>query len=160
METQSLADRFWPKVERRGQQECWPWLASLRNGYGQIYDGEDWRNPKALYAHRVAYGLMVGPIPKGMQLDHICRDRRCVNPAHLEPVTLAENLARGEGFGQRLYRQKTHCKHGHPFEGDNLYVAPDGHRVCKTCRRAVDQRRSKTRRRPKRKAPEPAGRTG
>src|ERR1017187_5210266 len=91
----SLADRFWPKVDRRGPEECWPWLASKQNmGYGQVR-AETERT--MILAHRVAYELLIGPIPLGLTLDHLCRNRGCVNPTHLEPVTLRENtLSREE----------------------------------------------------------------
>lgn len=151
-----FAKRFWEKVNRCGPDECWPWTASLRNGYGQIYDGVDSEHPRALYAHRVAWELLRGPIPDDRQLDHICRNRACVNPAHLEPVTLQENLRRGAGFGQSLYTPKprgkrSHCKRGHPLTEDNLYTAPKGgKRECLTCRRARERRHDSLRRRPKR----------
>ena len=78
-------------------------------------------------AHRVAYELQVGPIPVGLQLDHLCRVRSCVNPAHLEPVTSAENTRRG------LRAMKTHCPQGHPYAGENLLIRPTGQRRCRTC---------------------------
>lgn len=82
-------ERFWPKVDRRGDSECWPWLAYLnRNGYGQFVGGGE------VLAHRFAYVLLVGPIPTGLTLDHLCFNPGCVNPAHLEPVTRSENAKR------------------------------------------------------------------
>lgn len=82
-------ERFWPKVDRRGDNECWPFLAYLnRDGYGQFHgEGE-------VLAHRFAYRVLVGPIPEGLTLDHLCFNKACVNPAHLEPVTINENLRR------------------------------------------------------------------
>jgi hypothetical protein len=83
-------ERFWAKVDRRGDDECWPWLGAVNpNGYGAFqWDGGQ-------YAHRFAYELQIGPIPEGLTLDHLCRVRHCVNGAHLEPVTGQENTLRG-----------------------------------------------------------------
>jgi hypothetical protein len=87
-----LADRFWAKVDRRGPDDCWIWLgAKISSGYGTIYFGGKVR---IVLAHRVAFELEVGPIPDGLELDHLCFERACVNPAHLEPVTKQENLRR------------------------------------------------------------------
>ena len=87
-------------------------------------------------SHRLAYELEIGPIPAGLEIDHLCRVRNCVNPAHLEPVTHAENIRRGTGPLAENAR-KTECVHGHPLEGANLYVRPgDGHRQCRACNTA------------------------
>lgn len=116
-------DRFWSKVEVAGPDDCWLWQASTgSNGYAQAaYDGT--MRP----AHRVAWEMFQGPIPEGLHIDHLCRVRSCVNPAHLEPVTPGENVRRG------FHPTKTHCKRGHLLEGDNLYLRPTGQRLCRAC---------------------------
>jgi hypothetical protein len=85
--------------------------------------------------------LLVGPIPEGKQLDHLCRNRACINPEHLEPVTAKENILRGESFSAKNAR-KTHCIHGHELSGDNLRILKHG-RVCLECRRTKDRIASK-----------------
>ena len=105
---------------------CWVWLKSrYANGYGQYSRRDGYRG----LAHRAYYQIHVGPIPDGFVLDHLCRNRACVNPDHLEPVARGENTRRGGNAA------KTHCDHGHPLSGDNLYVDPRGRRQCKACRR-------------------------
>lgn len=92
-----VEDRIWQKVVKR-PGGCWDWCASLNEvGYGKVWAGKHSAagNSVASYAHRVVYELLVGPIPEGLDLDHLCRNRRCVNPEHLEPVTRRENLNRG-----------------------------------------------------------------
>lgn len=126
----SVLERFWAKVERVESSECWLWLACQDGkGYGLFWVG------RYVRAHRFAYELLVGPIPEGLQLDHLCRVRHCVNPAHLEPVTNRENVLRGEGLPAQAAR-KTHCPHGHPYDEANTLGRSDGSRVCRTCNRA------------------------
>jgi hypothetical protein len=87
-------------------------------------------------AHRFAYELLVGPIPEGLELDHLCRNHACVNPAHLEPVIHVENIRRGDTDAQgRCNRDKTHCPAGHPLDEANTYHNPHGWRACRTCNR-------------------------
>lgn len=109
---------------------CWLWTACLtKNGYGRFsWDG------KVRLAHRVAYELLVGPIPEGLEIDHLCRVRHCVNPDHLEPVTRRENIHRGFGI-TAVHARKTHCPKGHEYTEDNLLLSAldRGNRVCKTC---------------------------
>ena len=85
-------------------------------------------------AHRVVYEWIVGPIPNGLTLDHLCRNRGCLNPSHLEPVTVRTNILRGESFVARN-AERTHCKRGHPFDEENTCIDPLGKRICRTCRR-------------------------
>lgn len=125
----TLEERFWPKVDTSaGPDGCWPWRASLNmHGYGQFtIDG------CVVMAHRIAYRLVVGPIPTGMDLDHLCRVRQCVNPAHLDPVTRAVNLQRSP----LTNAGRTHCPRGHEYTPDNTYRA-NGRRYCRTCRSPV-----------------------
>ena len=124
--------RFWRYVNKDGPDGCWIWMASRDSlGYGQINKGR--HGEGVIRAHRVAYELLVGPIPEGLELDHLCRVRACLNPTHLEPVTHRENVLRGTSPVARLARQ-THCIHGHPLSGANLYLRPDtGARQCKAC---------------------------
>ena len=131
----TLYQRFWAKVNKT--DTCWLWTASTRNGYGQI--GAGGRFGKNLSAHRVAYEMLVGPIPEGLQIDHLCRVTLCVNPKHLEPVTLQENVLRGENFIAKKARQ-TECLRGHPFSGANLYTDPKGKRKCKICHNESSKR--------------------
>ena len=93
-----------------------------------------------VYIHRLAYMVHVGPIPDGLTIDHLCRNKRCVNPDHLEAVTNKVNILRGLGVTAQNKR-KTHCKRGHPLEGVNLRLLPGGGRACRTCLRVYAHRR-------------------
>ena len=122
-----LAERFWPKVAIGSPTDCWEYIAFKdKKGYGYI--GEGGHRGRHLLAHRVAYELTVGQIPEGMTIDHLCKNTSCVNPAHLEAVTLTVNLLRGDGIAVRNSR-KTHCPYGHTYSGTNLR----GDRRCNAC---------------------------
>ena len=134
----SNEERFWSCVDRSGGQwSCWSWKAPT-SVYGYAYFRLDGTR---VFAHRLAYQWLVGPIPDGLVLDHLChtRDkscvggnscphRRCVNPAHLQPVSDRENIQRGR------WAQKTHCKHGHEYTAANTLLDTKGYRYCRTCR--------------------------
>lgn len=122
---------FWAKVQFTGF--CWLWTGSSRDGYGQVK-----RFRRLHQAHRFAYELLVGQIPDGLELDHLCRIRACVNPDHLDPVTHPENYWRSP----IVCGQRDRCPRGHLYSGDNLYVLPgSGGRVCRECTRAGARRR-------------------
>lgn len=100
-------DRFWMQVVM--VENCWEWIGTVNSGgYGSFNDGRQFK------AHRWSYARFKGPIPPSLTLDHLCRNRRCVNPDHLEPVTNRENILRGNGPTAENAR-KTHCKRGHPL---------------------------------------------
>lgn len=128
---QLYLDRMWSKVDKNGPVPdynpalgpCWVWTAGLQsNGYGFIGVNGKWP-----LTHRVAYSHLRGEIPKGMVIDHLCRNRACCNPDHLEVVTHAENLRRGS-------LAKTTCVHGHLYNDENTRWE-HGHRRCRKCRR-------------------------
>lgn len=122
-------NRFWSKVDQSaGPDGCWIWTASTRKGYGRA-----WVDGRVQPAHRVAFEQLRGPVPDGLDLDHLCRNRSCVNPAHLEPVTRGENLRRGNGWSGRNAR-KTHCKYGHEFDASNTLIE-NGKRTCRICKK-------------------------
>jgi hypothetical protein len=134
---------IWSRIDKSGAGGCWLWQgATNRDGYGLTKP----RGDKLRVAHRVIYEMLVGPIPDGLQLDHLCRVRACVNPEHLEPVTCRENLWRGPETMTRLLGSKTHCKYGHEFSEDNTARTLQGHRVCITCRRRRTTAANKKRR--------------
>jgi hypothetical protein len=131
-------DRFLEKVAEPydAHNDCWEWTAALfDSGYGQFTAAG--RNRRA---HRFAYEAFVGPIPEGLTLDHICGNRRCVNPDHLEPVTIKENTSRSPLTMASINRTKTHCLRGHEFTPENTLIVPGG-RSCKICQRAREHAR-------------------
>lgn len=110
--------------------DCWVWTGpQYPNGYGKHRLGPG--QPERA-AHRISYEHHIGPIPNGQQLDHLCRNRLCVNPSHLEPVSPSENTRRQD----HANRRKTHCPQGHEYTEANTVVRPDGRRDCLACRRA------------------------
>lgn len=129
-------ERFDSKIFKAGG--CWLWTSSLHisddfKGYGRY-----WVNGRQVYAHRFAYEMLIGPIPDGFEIDHLCRRRCCVNPEHLETVTSAENTRRG--LVAQLRQEATHCKNGHEFTPENTLVYDHKNnrrgyiRICRACR--------------------------
>lgn len=109
---------------------CWLWERTINSyGYAKFLV-----NGKQIGVHRFAYITHRGPIPDGLQLDHTCRVRSCVNPWHLEPVTIKENVLRGNGLAAQN-KKKTHCKHGHEYAPENTRIRVNGCRACRTCQR-------------------------
>jgi len=117
--------------------DCWTYTGKSRRGRGYNYGGIK-HEGKTYAAHRLVWTLLVGPIPDGLVMDHLCKNTPCCNPDHLEPVTQAENIRRG-ATGKHQTRpnlDKTHCPHGHPYSGDNRRFNPSGSRRCRTCSNA------------------------
>lgn len=151
-----LRNRFWNNVNKKDDNSCWLWLGYLdKGGYGTTHlSSTECINAKSrtVWAHRAAYELLIGPIPSTLVIDHLCRNRGCVNPKHMELVTSKENVMRGMGICAKN-KVKTHCPKGHVLSGVNLY-AYGNRRHCRTCNKATKARyrqreRNKTRERRK-----------
>lgn len=135
-----LSADFWKRFASKykvNDNGCWIWFGAKGRGYGVIsFDG------KGRVAHRLAYELLHGPVPKGLELDHVCKNGLCVNPAHLEPVTHSENCRRGlhSDILKKRAALISHCPRGHEYAGDNLYLTPEGHRECRKCNRIAGKK--------------------
>lgn len=125
----TLLVRFKDKI---APTKCWEWRGALVRGYGQLKASD-----KLDYAHRISYELFIGKISSGLVIDHLCRNPKCVNPLHLEPVTHKVNILRGVG-ASAMNARKTACHNGHPFTRANTYYIPPKRlgRMCRTCNRA------------------------
>lgn len=124
---------FFSQINKNGDNGCWLWQGKKDNlGYGRY--GKQYR------AHRWSYEYHKGPIPEGLQIDHLCRNRACVNPDHLEAVTKKENTLRSLA-PTAINARKTHCYKGHPFDERNTYVTPEGWRTCRACKNEKHRRR-------------------
>ena len=126
-------DRILARITVDEETGCWVYPSLNWAGYGRIWTGP---GPRRQVTHRVAYEAVKGPIPPGLDLDHLCRNRACCNPDHLEPVTRAENVDRGEG------RRRTHCPAGHPYSPENTFLH-HGKPACRECNR-IRARRGRT----------------
>lgn len=138
MLTTADVERFWSKVDFLNLDGCWTWTLTLRklDGYGQFRAGVT-----LVRAHRFSYEATIGPIPRGLVLDHRCRNRACVRPDHLEPVTIGENTIRGMAaeVNRARFAARTHCKSGHEMTAENTNQRPDGRRRCRACVAAWNQ---------------------
>lgn len=128
--------RFWSLVHGAGYERCWLWQgAADRYGYGKFFFSYS-----TVSAHTFAYEHMVHGVPVGLELDHLCRTRLCVNPWHLEPVTHQINMARKVAFAA-MDPATQFCANGHLRDAGNTYISPSGHKNCRPCNRAAQARR-------------------
>lgn len=134
-------ERFWEHVDRRGPDECWPWLGKGNgDGYGRIGIGSRAdKSGRDIAAHRFAWELEYGPIPAGMNVCHRCDNPPCTNPWHLFLGTQTDNLADMVSKGRHYQTNVTHCIRGHIFDVPNTYINPQGRRSCRVCRRMRDR---------------------
>lgn len=135
---------FWARVDRSaGAWGCWPYQGPLTDGYGRL-----WLDGANQLAHRISYQELVGAIPEGLQLDHLCRNRACVNPDHLEPVTVRENVLRGEG-PTAVAARRERCPRGHELRERRRGTAIQ--RFCAECQNAAALKRARRAGRPPRR---------
>jgi HNH endonuclease len=127
---------FWRHVQKT--ETCWLWTGHLVEGYGSLTARIAGKNTHYL-AHRLSYEMHHGVIPSGLTIDHLCRVRRCVNPAHLEAISMAANILRGY-CPAALNKRKVTCKFGHAFTDANTHIRPSGRRECRLCKRLRTQR--------------------
>jgi hypothetical protein len=122
---------------RENEHGCWVWTGGTARGYGQYSIGRRGGRERRLYVHRVVFELYCGTIPAGMEIDHLCRNRSCCNPSHLEVVTHWENLRRTNAWqlAADRNRSRTNCPAGHAYDQENTYHYPDGRRSCRRCNR-------------------------
>jgi hypothetical protein len=117
---------------------CWNWTKELSKpqGYARMVIGSRAdQTRRDTYGHRVSYEVFRRKIPDGMVIDHVCRNRACVNPEHLRLVALGQNTLENSLSTSAINAQKTYCIRNHPLFGDNLYISPEGGRQCRTCTR-------------------------
>lgn len=158
MPRKAPALRFWRLVNKNGSYpkhkpelgRCWIWIGALDHGYGRFMIESTWREGGAhghlIRAHRYSYELENGPIPEGLEPDHLCRVSSCVRPSHIEAVTHKINSHRSDNLGG-VNARKTHCPKGHPYTEGNVYKF--GHsRACKICHRAKTARQRREKRHP------------
>lgn len=127
----TVEERFWRRVAKT-EDGCWEWLGGCdKDGYGQMSVRRNGKQ-KCYRAHHLAYSFSRTPIPAGAQLDHLCKNPRCVRPEHLEVVAPSENNARSSS-PSALNAKKTHCVHGHEFSASNTRIDKHGHRRCRIC---------------------------
>ena len=127
-------DRFWGQVAFR-QWGCWEWRGALaKKGYAHF-----WLVNSPRIGHRISYQITRGPIPDGLTIAHLCRNKKCVNPSHLEVATIRKSVLRGFGV-TAMNARKRYCLRGHPLFGPNLYTYPNGGRSCRTCKKASMQK--------------------
>lgn len=132
MKSRPFEERLWSRIDF--DASCWVWTGTIKGtGYGVIGRGP--RGAGCIRVHRAVWELLVGPIPDGLEIDHLCRNRVCCNPDHLEPVTRAVNNARGVVKDQRRrwVDSLTRCKRGHPFDVPNTRITKSGARACRAC---------------------------
>lgn len=115
--------------------DCIAWAGDSKIGYGVLKINHG-KKQKRMMAHKFSWELVNGKVPDGLELDHLCRNPICVNPAHLEPVTHAENIRRWASF-------ITHCPNGHEYNESNTRITPIGHKICRVCHREREKYRRK-----------------
>ena len=143
---EKLKHKLETNIEIIPETGCWIWVGGqYGNGYGYVTLGSENGKQKFALAHRASYEVLVGPIPKGLTLDHKCRVRCCINPAHLEPVTHRENCLRGVGLtnARNFWLSRTHCSNGHEYSDANVRIRKNGNRTCRECERKGLRRRRK-----------------